>query len=111
MKRQKTGVKTVNPIGTISQKNGVSALQWSTNDSIVCGGVDHQLKVIDVTKQAVQESIFLNHKTVQCLDSTSSLVLTGMEDGVVRCYDLRVSASSTKSQAVMTFDCHTRMVS
>lgn len=45
------------------------------------------------------------------MDSTSSYVLAGMEDGVVRVFDLRTSASSTKSQAVLSFECHEKWVS
>jgi len=35
--------------------------------------------------------------------------LAGLEDGSVRCFDLRLS--SMKSQAVITFECHDRLVS
>lgn len=64
---------------------------------------------MDVNKQAVQESIFTNHKTVTAIDSTSSYVLAGMEDGVVKVFDLRTQA--TKAQSVMMFDCHQKFVS
>jgi WD40 repeat protein len=57
----------------------------------------------------MQESIFTNHKTVTTLDSTSSLVLAGLEDGQVKVYDLRVQA--TKGQSVMSFESHSRFVS
>lgn len=50
LKRQRTGIKTVSPIGAIKNIQGVTAMQWITNDSIVCGGTDHQLKVMDVHK-------------------------------------------------------------
>lgn len=42
-----------------------------------------------MTKLAVQESIFTNHKTVTAVDSNSQYVLAGMEDGLVKVYDLR----------------------
>ena len=81
LKRQKTGIKTVDPIGTIKNSHPVTALKWITNENIVCGGADHQIKVLDANKLAIQESIFTNHKTVTSIDSTSAYVLTGMEDG------------------------------
>jgi hypothetical protein len=46
---------------------------------------------------------------ITALDTTPEFVLAGMEDGDVRVYDLR--RSSTKAQAVMTFDCHEKWVS
>jgi hypothetical protein len=52
---------------------------------------------MDVNKLAIQESIFTNHKTVTALDSTTEYVLAGLEDGHVKVYDLRKSASSTKA--------------
>jgi hypothetical protein len=48
LKRQKTGVKTVTPCAVIKGIHGTSALKWITNDSIVAGSSDHQLKVLDV---------------------------------------------------------------
>lgn len=41
LKRQRTGVKTVMPFVSLKNTHGVSALNWTTNDSIVCGGNDH----------------------------------------------------------------------
>jgi WD40 repeat protein len=38
-------------------------------------------------------------------------VFGGFEDGVVRIYDLRKSATSSKSSAVMTYVCHDKWVS
>jgi hypothetical protein len=50
LKRQRTGVKTVQPFASLKNTNGIATLKWTTNDSIVCGGTDHQLKVFDVQK-------------------------------------------------------------
>ena len=86
-------------------------MKWTTNDSIVTGSNDHQIKVYDVTKLAVQESVFTNHKTITCLDSTSSFVFGGFEDGVVRVFDLRKSSSSARSSAVQTYVAHDKWVS
>ncbi len=41
LKRQRTGIKTVDPFATIKSVSGTSALKWITNDSIVTGSVDH----------------------------------------------------------------------
>lgn len=111
LKRQKTGIKTVDPIGTIKNISGVSAMKWTTNDSIVTGSCDHQIKVYDVSRLAVQESVFTNHKTITCLDSTSQYVFGGFEDGVVRVFDLRKSSSSTRSSAVQTYVAHDKWLS
>jgi WD40 repeat protein len=46
---------------------------------------------------------------ITALDTNPEFVLAGMEDGAVRVYDLR--RSSTKAQAVMTFDAHEKWVS
>lgn len=49
-KRQKTGVKVAAPTATLKNVSGVTSLLWSTNDNIVVGGQDHQLKIFDVQK-------------------------------------------------------------
>jgi WD40 repeat protein len=108
-KRQKTGVKTVAPTGSIKNVSGVTSIHWSTVDSIVCGGNDHQIKVMDVNKQAVQESIFTQHKTMTAVDTSAMMVLAGMEDGIVKVFDLR--SQSTKAQSVMEFSAHQKWVS
>lgn len=68
---------------------GVTGLHWSTNSNIILGGADHQLKVLDTNKLQIAESIFLNHKTATAIDSNSEYVLAGMEDGIVKVFDLR----------------------
>jgi WD40 repeat protein len=84
-------------------------MKWSTVDSIVCGGNDHQIKIMDVTKQAVQESIFTQHKTMTAVDTSGMMVLAGMEDGLIKVFDLR--SQSTKAQSVMEFAAHQKWVS
>lgn len=71
-------------------QSGVSCLSWSSPESLFAGCTDHQLKVFDMNKLQVVESIFTNHKVVTCVDSTQrdlAVVLGGHEDGTVRLYD------------------------
>ena len=65
--------------------------------------------MLDAAKLQISESIFLNHKTATAIDSTSEYVLAGMEDGIVKVFDLRQQA--TKAQSVIVYECHQKWVS
>lgn len=77
--------------------NGVSSMHWASSSTLIAGTIDHQLKVFDAEKLAVQQSISTNHKTCTAMDvnfaKDNELVLCGHEDGVVRLYDLRQAQS------------------
>lgn len=109
-KRQRTGVATVDPIGTLKGTHGIQCLKWATPDTIIAGGIDHQIKLYDCNKLSVQESIFTQHKTVTALDCNQQYLLGGQEDGCLKVYDLR-RASGAKASAVMTFEAHDRWIS
>ena len=85
-------------------------MHWASDSTLLAGTIDHQLKVFDVEKQAVQQSIFTGHKTSTCMDvnfaNQNEYVLCGQEDGVVRLYDLK-QAQSKQSKV---FECHQRGV-
>lgn len=67
-------------------------MTWPSEDTLVAGCTDHQVKVFDVNKLQVSDSLFTNHKVVTCLDSIAGpTILGGHEDGVVRLYDLRTA--------------------
>lgn len=62
-------------------------------------------------KNAIQESINTQHKTVTAMDAQSDFIIGGQEDGTVKVYDQRV-ASGRKSSAVITYEaCHERWIS
>lgn len=66
---------------------------WSTPESFVVGGTDHQLKIFDVEKGTIVESILTQNKVVQAMDGLDdALILTGQEDGMIKLYDLREAA-------------------
>lgn len=98
----------MDPTSSINTGFGVTALKWTTADSVLVAGIDHQLKIVDLGSSQVSETIFTNHKVVTAMDSTSDFVLTGQEDGVVKIYDLR---KQNKAQAVQQYKCHERRVS
>ena len=49
-KRQKTGVATVNPTATLKTTHGTQSMKWISPETLVAGGLDHQLKVFDIQK-------------------------------------------------------------
>lgn len=89
-------------------------MKWVGQETLIAGCADHQLKVFDLDKLAIQETIFTNHKVVTALDSTvnqgTPVVLCGHEDGVVKLFDLRSSSKSFKTGAQKSFNCHDRLV-
>lgn len=62
----------MSPFTSFKNVAGVTSLKWSSPDTIMCGGNDHQIKVFSVQKQTVQESIFTNHKAVTALETTTA---------------------------------------
>jgi len=88
-------------------------MQWLGSDSLVAGGADHFLKVYDLEKLAIQESIFTHHKVITAMDTScasgSHIVLGGQEDGVVKLFDLRARTLKTASQR--QFAAHSRYIS
>jgi WD40 repeat protein len=55
MKRQKTGVATVDPTFVLkTTAGGIPAIKWISPDTLLASGnVDHQLKVFDMNKQSI----------------------------------------------------------
>jgi len=47
------------------------------------------LKIFDVEKKSIQESIFLNYKVVTAMDYSNHLVVAGQDNGFVKVFDLR----------------------
>ena len=107
-KRQRTTMKRVESTASINTGFGVTALKWTTADSILAAGTDHQLKIVDLGSSSVQETIFTHHKIITAMDATSDFVVAGQEDGVVKIYDLR---KQNKAQALQQYQCHERRVS
>ena len=100
-KRAKTEVASVRPKSFIPCTGGVASLSWSCPESFVVGGTDHQLKMYDVEKGRVIESILTQNKVAQTMDGLNeNLILTGQEDGVVKLYDLRESATDSRRYKV-----------
>lgn len=86
-------------------------MKWSSMDSLLVSGTDHQIKIFDIEKTTIQESIFTNHKTVTAMDCNPNFVIGGQEDGTVRVFDFR-RPSGAKAHAVMQFEsAHERLVS
>lgn len=110
-KRVKTeGVSQLAPFARINCHGGISSLKWSGPNKIFAGCQDHNLKVINVEKQQVEEVLFTQHKVPTCLDSSQeSTLITGHEDGVVRLWDVRSSASEKTFKA--QYDSHGNWVS
>ena len=107
----------MNPQGFLKCANGVQSLKWTSDDTMVAGCTDHQLKVFDMYKLQVVESLFTNHKVVTCLDASlenpsdkKQVVLGGHEDGTVRLFDLRASSLSGVRQHKV-FECHSVYIS
>lgn len=84
---------------------GVASLLWASGTNFVVGGTDHQMKIFDVEKGQIVESIMTQNKVAQTMDGLNEdLILTGQEDGVVKLYDLRESATeSRRYRAAATF--------
>jgi WD40 repeat protein len=94
-------------------QSGVACMSWASDETLVAGCTDHQLKVFDMNKLTVAESLFTNHKVVTCLDSTfdqQASILGGHEDGSVRLYDLRSSHSGGVKQHKL-FEANTSFIS
>lgn len=49
-KRQKTGVATIDPTATLKCTHGTQSIKWISPETLVAGGLDHQLKVFDIQK-------------------------------------------------------------
>ena len=91
-KRQKLAESNINVESYLKCQSGVQCMTWPDEDTLMAGCTDHQLKVFDMNKLQVAESVFTQHKVITCIDSTNNVTLGGHEDGVVRLYDLRVGS-------------------
>lgn len=111
-KRQKLAESTMTTETFLKCQSGVACMTWPSDENLVVGCTDHQLKVFDMNKLAVAESLFTNHKVVTCLDSATDkhpIILGGHEDGSVRLYDLRSSTTGVKQHKV--FEANTSYIS
>jgi WD40 repeat protein len=107
-KRAKTTVAYLKPTAKIEgNRHPINVLKWINNSEIVSGGYDHAIRIFDVDKEKVSQSIFTNNKTTTCLDSIKSTVLVGSEDHYVRLWDIR----SKSTEPVKVFKGHDGWVS
>lgn len=112
-KRQKLAESTMVTETYMKCQSGVACMTWPNEDILVAGCTDHQLKVFDMNKLTVSESIFTNHKVVTCLDSAfdqAATIVGGHEDGSVRLYDLRSNYSGGVKQHKV-FEANTSYIS
>ena len=61
-KRAKSDVARIAPKSFYPCSGGVASLLWSHGEHFVVGGTDHQLKIFDVEKGQVIESIMTQNK-------------------------------------------------
>ena len=76
-KRAKTGVANIEPKTFYPCTGGVASLLWNCGENFIVGGTDHQLKVFDVEKGKIVESILTQNKVAQTMDGAGDLILTG----------------------------------
>lgn len=99
-KRFKGQVSYVGARNYIEVTGGINQLKWLGPNQIICGCLDHSLKVIDFERSQMIESIFTNHKVVTALDTACSgeqpIALTGHEDAAVRLWDMRSGKSERR---------------
>jgi WD40 repeat protein len=100
-KRQKLSESSMNVEGYLKCQGGVHCMVWPSEDTLMAGCADHQLKVFDMVKQQVVDNVFTNHKVITCLDATPGNLsaLAGHEDGVVKLYDLRACSGVKQHRA------------
>jgi len=70
-------------------------------------GYDHAIRVFDVEKEKLTNSIFTNNKTVTSIDAIKNNVLVGCEDHTIRLWDIR----SNSTEPVKSFKGHAGWVS
>jgi hypothetical protein len=61
-KRSKSGIANIPPKTYYPCTGGVASLLWSSAGSFIVGGTDHQLKIVDVEKGQIVESIMTQNK-------------------------------------------------
>jgi len=74
----KSGVPLITPKSFYPCTGGVASLHWASGSNFVVGGTDHQLKIFDVEKGQIVESIMTQNKVVQTMDGINEdLILAG----------------------------------
>lgn len=107
-KRAKTSVAYLKPsIEMEGNKHQVNVVHWLNNSEIISGGYDHAIRVFDVEKEKLTNSIFTNNKTVTSIDAIKNNVLVGCEDHTIRLWDIR----SNSTEPVKSFKGHAGWVS
>jgi hypothetical protein len=56
-KRSKTQTATIQPKSYLQCSGGVSSMIWASPSTLVVGGSDHQLKIFDLERSQMSESI------------------------------------------------------
>jgi len=90
MKRQKTNIPVIAP----HKEHAVSGhelngLKWTREDLVIVGGQDHTIRLYDVGREGVAETLVTNYKAINCLDARRDTVISGHEDSMVRMWDIR----------------------
>ena len=112
-KRQKTQTANIQPKSYLTCTSGVASMLWASPSSLIVGGTDHQLKIYDIERQQMSESILTQFKVPTAMDGDDQVLLTGQEDGVVKLYDLRESnaGGARRYRVASEFIGHTRSIS